>query len=115
MDPAHLNLFASLLSGIAQMCAIIVMISCTINFFSSLKPGKSMKIVFFSLFYFFAFGISLAVAAQLLISAPISDIFRSLGGIAALVGASLLHLSFGFLALALYLRYILSEIRSLAV
>lgn len=80
------------------------------NFFS-LKPGKSMKYVFASLFYFFSLaGILLAVAKFLL---DISGVFSGLGGVKALIGGSLLHLCYGLLILILYWRHILSEIRAL--
>jgi len=80
------------------------------NFFSS-KPGKSIKFVFISLFYFFFLaGILFAVAQFLL---DISGVFASLGGVKALIGGSLLHLCYGLLILILYWRHILSEIRAL--
>ena len=89
MDLVQLHALTSLFSSITQMCAIIIVIFCAMNFFSS-KPGKSIKFVFISLFYFFSLaGILLAVAQFLL---DISGIFRGLGGITALVGGSLLHL-----------------------
>lgn len=109
MNLVNLHVLASLISAIAQMCAIIIVISCTINFFS-LKPVKSMKIVFISLFYFFSSVIILFAAAQFLLD--ISGIF-SLGGVTALVGGALLHLCCGLLIFVLYLRYILSEAKSL--
>ena len=107
MDLTVLHTLSGLLSSIAQMCAIIIVIFCAINFFS-LKPGKSTKIVFISLFYFFSSATILLVAAKFLLD--MSGIFESLGGVKALIGGSLLHLCFGFLILILYIRHILSEI-----
>jgi len=108
MDLTMLHVFCSLLSSFAQMCAVIIVISCTINFFS-LKPGKSIKFVFISLIYFFSLATILLATAQFLLD--ISGLLRTLGGIKALIGGALLHLSFGLLILILYLRIILSEIR----
>jgi hypothetical protein len=108
MDPAVLHTLCSLLSSFAQMCAIIIVIFCAINFFS-LKPGKSIKFVFISLIYFFSLTIILLATAQFLLD--VSGLLRTMGGVKALIGGSLLHLSFGLLILILYLRIILSEIR----
>ena len=107
MDLAFLHTLSSLLSSIAQMCAIILVVYCAMNFFS-LKPGKSIKSVFISLFYFFSMGIILFAVAQFLLDT--SGILSSLGGAKALIGGSLLHLCFGFFILILYWKLIWSEI-----
>ena len=110
MDLIHLHALTSLLSSIAQMCAIIIVVFCAMNFFS-LKPGKSIKFVFISLFYFFSLAGILLAVAQFLID--VSGVFTSLGGVKALIGGSLLHLCFGLLILILYSRHIVSEMRAL--
>jgi len=107
MSLVVLHTLASLLSSVAQMCAIVIVVFCAINFFS-LKPGKSLKFVLISLLYFFSLAIILFAAAQFLLD--ISGIFQNLGGVCALIGGSFLHLCFGILILILYMRYILSEI-----
>lgn len=108
MNLTILHTLYSLLSSVAQMCATIIVIFCAVNFFS-LKPGKSMKFVFISLFYLFSLAIILLAAAQFLLD--ISGTFHGLGGVTALIGGALLHLCFGLLILILYMRHILSEIR----
>lgn len=105
MDLVGLHTLGGLLSTITQMVAIIIVVVCAVNFFS-LRPGSSLRFALFSLLYFFSSAIILSVVAQYLMN--ISGIFQGLGGIKALMGASVLHLFFGLVILAFYIRHIRS-------
>lgn len=103
MDLGSIHVLGSLISAIAQMVAIIIVMFCSVNFFS-LRPGASLRFVFYSLVYFFSSVVVFSIAAQFLMN--ISGQFQGLGGVSALVGASVLHLFFGLLIVALYLKHI---------
>lgn len=105
MDLVGLHTLSSLLSAITQMIATIIVIFCAVNFFS-MKPGSSLRFVFFSLLYFFSSVIVLSVTAQYLMN--ISRQFQGLGGISALIGGAVLHLLFGLVVIALYIKHIRS-------
>lgn len=105
MDLATLHMFSSLLSVIAQMSATIFVIFCVVNFFS-IRPGSSLRIVLFSLGYFFVSMIVLFVGATLLMSVSPSHM---LVGVSALIEASLINLCYGIIVSAIYLRSFVSE------
>lgn len=110
MDLVSLHMLSSLLSTATEFVATLIALYCVVSFFS-MKEEKSKKFVFISLFYFFLLVIILFVAAQLLIN--LSKPFHiPLGGVSALLGASLLHLCFGLVVIAIYSRIIISRIKS---
>lgn len=104
MDLVSLHVVSSMLSVVAQMSATIVVLFCVVNFFS-LKTGKSVRIVFVSLFYFF-FSVIILFAAALFLK-DISP-YHMLIGVSALMEASLIHLCYGILVLSLYMRSFIS-------
>lgn len=112
MNIMELHILSGLLSAATQFFATVIVILCVVNFFS-LKPGKSIKYVFFSIFYFFSLVVIFAASSKLLMD--ITKPYHLLGGVNALVGASILHLFFGLLVTILYIGYIVSETKSLVI
>jgi hypothetical protein len=103
MDLVSLHVLTSLLSSVTQMCATILVLFCVVNYFS-LKAGTAMKTILVSLFYYFSSVVIYFVAAKFLMD--ISG--HMLAGVSALLEASLIHLCYGLLVLALYSRIIVS-------
>lgn len=101
MDLISLNMFSSILSVVLQMTAMILMIFCVVNLFS-LKPASSLKSVAIGIFYFFTSTILLFVGASALMDMSRSSHFFA--GTSALLEACLVHLCYGSLVLALYLK-----------
>lgn len=101
VDLTSLHMFSSMLSVILQMTATIFVIFCVINLFS-LKMGSSLKIVAIAIVYFFTSMSLLFVGASALMD--MSEPFHLYVGTSALLEASLVHLCYGSLVVALYLR-----------
>ena len=101
----------SLISAVMQMAATILVLSCVVNFFS-LKPGGSLKVVYFSLFYFFGSSIFLFIGASWLSEFSIPVNFYV--GISAFVEAFLVHIVYGSLIAVFYSGTLLSKAASLS-
>jgi hypothetical protein len=104
MDLMSLHVLTSMLSTTTQMCATILVLFCVVNYFS-LKPAGSLKIVLISLFYYFSLVVISFVAAIFLKN--ISG--HMLVGVSSLIEASIIHLGYGVLVLALYFRILVSK------
>lgn len=101
MDLITLHMLSSLLSVITQMIATIWVVFCAVSFFS-LKPGASVRFAHIGLVYFFSSAFALSVIARFLMN--VSRKFP-LGGVAALIGACVLHLFFAFIVIVLYIGH----------
>ena len=101
VDLISLHVFSSILSVVLQMIAMILMIFCVMNLFS-LKPASSLKSVFIGIFYFFTSATLLFVGASALMD--MSRPFHFFVGTSALLEACLVHLCYGSLVVALYLK-----------
>jgi len=101
MDLIGLQVFSGILSVGLQLFATIFAIFCVVNFFT-IRRGTSMKLVLFSIFYFFLLVLVLYVAAFLLLD--ISRPYNLVSGFSALMEACLLHLAYGVTIAALYFR-----------
>lgn len=105
MNAIALQVLGGLLSAAVHMISTIIILFCVINFFT-LKPGGSKKFVFVGLFYFFSSLVVLLGSAQMLMSSgPLSTI--NLVGV--LLGAALVHFSYGVLLVLLYIGNIASR------
>jgi len=107
MDIVALHVLSSMVSTAVQMIATCLVLYCVVNFLS-LKPGSSMRFIFISVSYFFATVAVMIVGALMLwgISEP-----SYMVGVAALLEAALIHLVYGLLLSALYLRNVITEKR----
>lgn len=109
VDLISLHMFTSMLSVVLQMTATILMIFCVVNLFS-LKPASSLKGVAIGIFYFFTSVVLLFIGASALMD--LSRPFHFFVGTSALLEACLVHLCYGSLVVALYLKeFQLSKIK----
>lgn len=110
LDPAHMQVLFSLLSAYMQMGATILMLCCVVNFFS-LKPGSSVKGPFVALLYFFSSAIFAYGSSVWLSDVSMRADLNMKAGIISLAQAQLIHISYGLLIFALYLRTLMSKIK----
>jgi len=106
MDLMSLHVMSGILSVGLQMFATFFALFCVVNFFSIGRRG-SMKIVLFSVFYFFSSVVILFAAAFFLLD--ISGPGYVLSGFSALMEACLFHLSCGVVVVALYFRSLIER------
>jgi hypothetical protein len=101
MDLIALHVLSGLVSAVVQMAATVVVLFCIVSFFS-FKPGGSTRFFFISVTYFFLSYILLFASAVTLEnitgSAPVFS------GVSTLFMAALIHLVYGVLIVALYIR-----------
>lgn len=101
MDLIGLHMLTSMVSVVLQMTATVFMIFCVVNLFS-LKPTSSINSVVIGIIYFFTSMIILFAGASVLME--MSRPFHLFVGTSALIEACLVHLCYGSLVVALYLR-----------
>lgn len=108
MDLLLTHTLVSILSASMQMLATIIMLFYVVTFFS-FKAGSSLKSVFFALLYFFSSAVFLYVSSVWL--SVISRPGHLLAGVSALIQVLLIHITYGLIISALYLRTFLSAIK----
>ena len=93
------------MSATMQMVGAIVIVFCIISFFS-MKPGSSRRFAFIGFLYFFSSLIVFLGGAWWLMSVGSIHVMNLVG---ALVGAALVHLSYGVILFILFVGDVISE------
>lgn len=101
VDLSGLHMLSSVLSIFLQMTATIFMFFCVLNL-SSLKTGSSVKIAAIGILYFFTLVILLSIGASALMDMSRGSHLKV--GTSCLLQACLVHLCYGSIIAALYLR-----------
>ena len=114
MDTNELNVVISLLSGTMMLAAIVYIITFMLGSFSSKSGAQSIKVVFFSLLYFFGSTIPLFMGVEWLMEiarerAQGTQAFYLNIGASALALTAFLHISCGLLTIGLYVKGLRSQ------
>ena len=115
MDFAEINVWISLLSGAMMLAAIVYMLTYMLGSFSSKSGAQSLKVVFFSLLYFFGSVAPLWMGVEWLMEVARARAARGTEAFSLNIGASalalnaVLHIFCGFLTIGLYLKGLRSQ------
>jgi len=114
MDLAVVNVLVSLFSAAVMMGAIVYIVTYIIGSYSSRSGSMSLKVVLYSLFYFFGSTIPLFMGVEWLTEVALmraqgdQSFFLNIGA-SALAMAALLNLLCGSLTIFLYLKGQISQ------